>query len=90
MKIICIPGMGHEAFDFMIPFDGLYNIHGISTHYTDYYYNYQARDYLTCQTTEDCTSPYLWCETSSQECYTKVSTKFQIKILQYFKSSHPS
>ncbi len=56
----------------MFPFN-IYNIQGIGTHYTDYYYEYAPREsYTRCGTSLDCASPYLWCEQESQSCWSKV------------------
>lgn len=66
-----IGGEGHGPYDFMEPFVPLYNIHGISDHYTRYYYEYEPRP-KHCQWSEDCESDYLWCDTSRGRCLTKV------------------
>ena len=67
-----IGGPEHDAYADMNPFPGLYNIHGLSTHYTDYYFNYAPRHYTSCVTSDDCTSQYLWCDVTLGRCVTKI------------------
>ena len=72
MEDINIGGVNHEAYSDMRPFPGLYNIHGISTYYTDYYYGYTPRHYTSCMTSSDCTSQYLWCDVTLGRCVSKI------------------
>ncbi len=69
---IDIGGPDHEAFAWMSPFKGLYNIHGLSTHYTDYYYTYSDRTYTSCTSSAECSSQWLWCDVNEGTCVSKV------------------
>ena len=55
---LSIGGANHEPFDRMEPWPELYNIHGLSDHYTNYYYNCAPRPHCSNNT---CNSPALWC-----------------------------
>ena len=63
-------GAAHAPYAPMRPFFPLYNIHGLSNHYTNYYYKYQRSPYK-CTTDEHCGSEILWCDTSCR-CRAKV------------------
>ena len=61
----------HGAYEYMQPFKPLLNIHGLSTHYTQYYYTYAPRPY-DCNTLYDCKSNLLWCDRYERRCRAKI------------------
>ena len=63
-----IGGPDHEPFDRMEPWVELYNIHGLSDHYTNYYYRCAPRPHCSNNT---CNSPALWC--NNGVCTAKIS-----------------
>ncbi|KAI0221242.1 Tyrosinase [Lamellibrachia satsuma] len=67
----CNGGPAHAPYAPMRPFFPLYNIHGLSNHYTNYYYRYQRSPYK-CTSDEQCCSDALWCCKSSCRCRAKV------------------
>jgi len=65
-----IGGSQHEPFAPMDPF-GVPNIHGLSNHYTNYYYTYEPRP-LVCTLSDDCGTRFLWCDTIHARCMSKI------------------
>ena len=61
----------HGAYEYMLPFKPLLNIHGLRTHYTRYYYRYAKRPH-DCTTKYDCRSPLLWCDRYVKRCRAKI------------------
>ena len=61
----------HKAYAFMEPFRPIYNIHGLSNHYTNYYYQCAPRP-VHCKSEAECQSQYLWCDTSTYRCRSKI------------------
>ena len=55
-----IGGRQHEPYARMHPWSHLYNIHGLSDHYTNYYYEYSPRP-RHCSRQEHCGSDILFC-----------------------------
>ena len=56
-------GVEHHPYDRMDPWIDLYNIHGLGSHYTDYYYNYAPRpSSVTCTDDASTGSDILWCD----------------------------
>ena len=68
-----IGGQSHDPDAPMQPFDFLFNIHGLSDHYVNYYYTYAARP-ISCEEESDCQSAILWCDVTEEEgrCKAKV------------------
>ena len=56
-----IGGDDHQPFDKMDPWMDLHNIHGLSEHYTDYYYSCAARPGV-CTDDTSTGSHVLWCD----------------------------
>ena len=54
----------HAAYDRMDPWINLYNIHGISRLYTQYYYSCASRP-VYCESGDDCGGEALWCDTTA-------------------------
>ena len=61
----------HKAYAFMEPFRPTYNIHGLSNHYTNYYYQCAPRP-VHCKSDAECESPYLWCDAEAYRCRSKI------------------
>ena len=65
---------GHNAaYDRMDPWINLYNIHGISRLYTQYYYSCKARP-LSCDLDGDCGGLLLWCDNTDNRSVCKYQT----------------
>ena len=61
----------HKAYSFMEPFRPIINIHGLSNHYTNYYYECSPRP-IHCKKDVECNSPYLWCDDEAHRCRSKI------------------
>ena len=68
-----IGSQSHDPDALMQPFDFLFNIHGLSDHYVNYYYAYAPRP-ISCEEESDCQSAILWCDVTEEEgrCKAKV------------------
>ena len=64
-------GLPHEWDSPMEPFENLINAHGLSNHYTNYYYQCRRRPKF-CFSNFQCGSSILWCDTSACRCRAKV------------------
>ena len=58
-------GGSYAAYARMEPWINLYNIHGISRLYTEYYYTCSQRS-VSCHLHSDCGGDILWCDTKDQ------------------------
>lgn len=65
-----IGGIRYNPMADMNPFGYLVNIHGLSNHYTNYYYEYAPR-LTNCEEEADCVSEILWCDVTEGRCKAK-------------------
>ena len=61
----------HRPYHTMEPFHPLYNIHGMSNHYYNYYMECSPR-LGRCRRDSDCDSEYLWCDGKKRVCVSKI------------------
>ena len=57
----------HKPYSYMEPFKPLYNIHGLSNHYYNYYSTCAPR-VVKCKRHSDCGSDFLWCDRAKRSC----------------------
>ena len=61
----------HRPYHYMEPFSPIYNIHGMSNHYFNYYTECTPIN-NRCRKDRDCDSEFLWCDRRRRKCVSKI------------------